>query len=327
MAYRNSTMVDQAYEYYFFAKNAQGDIVAIYNPAGAKLIEYTYDAWGNTTISYHNGGASTSARYNSLTYRGYFYDSETGLYYLNSRYYDPAIGRFITPDNYVNANGDITGFNMYAYCGNNPVNRIDPMGDAWWHWALGAVVVAVCAAATVVTCGGFAAAATAVTLVAGGSAAATTASTVAAAALIGSATIYGAAVVSAASTSSSVQEFNDQGNWGTVAATAGGALLFGGSAYFSTKDMFHASIKQEVTTGNSKPPLASTPNSRYLQYDQSTGALRSDTVYDANGNWYSRVDYMHPHNIGGIDYTPHIHMAPPLNRYGQPIGRDRVLPW
>ncbi len=68
MAYRNSTMVDQAYEYYFFAKNAQGDIVAIYNASGAKLVEYTYDAWGNVTTTYLNGGATTSARYNSLAY-------------------------------------------------------------------------------------------------------------------------------------------------------------------------------------------------------------------------------------------------------------------
>ena len=130
----------------------------------------------------------------------------------------------------------MTGLNLFAYCGNNPVNRIDPDGEAWWHWALGAVVVAVCAVATVVTAGGFAAAVGAVAAVSSGVAAATTASTVAAGAFIGSATAYGMAVAAAASTSNSVKEFNDQGNWGTVAATAGGAVLGGVGGYISTKN-------------------------------------------------------------------------------------------
>ena len=102
---------------------------------------------------------------------------------------------------------------MFAYCGNNPVNRIDPTGEAWWHWALGAVVVASCAVATVVTAGGFVAASGAVAAVGSGVAAATTASTVADGAFIGSSAVYGMAVMSAAFTSSSVKEFNNQGNW------------------------------------------------------------------------------------------------------------------
>lgn len=131
---------------------------------------------------------------------------------------------------------------MFTYCGNNPVNRIDPTGEAWWHWALGAVVVVACAAATVVTCGGsLAAAATAVGMVASGGAAFSTASTVAAGAFIGSSTVYGMTALSAASDSRSAKEFNDKGNWETVATTAGGAIVGGAivggaSAYFSTKN-------------------------------------------------------------------------------------------
>ncbi len=152
--------------------------------------------------------------------------SESGLYYLNSRYYDP-------------------------------VNRADPTGHAWWHWALGAVVVAACAVATVVTAGGFAAAAGAVAAVGSGVAAATTASTVAAGAFIGSATAYGIAAVTAASTSRSVKEFNAKGNWGTVAATAGGAVLGGAGAYLSTKGSSPTSSKSQRTsrgsTGRTQP--------------------------------------------------------------------------
>ena len=70
-----------------------------------------------------------------LRYRGYYYDRETGFYYLNSRYYDPKIGRFINADSYVSTGQGIVGYNMFAYCGNNPVNASDPMGD-FWLWDL-----------------------------------------------------------------------------------------------------------------------------------------------------------------------------------------------
>lgn len=94
----------------------------------------TYDAWGNSSVSYYNSGASTTAKYNPFRYRGYYFDSETGFYYLNSRYYDPAIGRFITADKLVTVKAtpfDITDKNLYAYCDNNPVTRTDDGGAFW----------------------------------------------------------------------------------------------------------------------------------------------------------------------------------------------------
>ena len=200
--FQDGTLVDT----YLYEKNIQGDVVAVYEYDGDLVVRYAYNAWGKI-LSVTGTAANTIGRYNPLRYRGYYYDNETGFYYLNSRYYDPNVGRFLNADGYINANGDLIGFNMFAYCGNNPVNRVDPTGEAWWHWALGAVVVAACAVATVITCGGFAAAATAVCAVSSGFAAATTASTVAAAAFIGSATAYGTAVMAAASTSRSIAEF------------------------------------------------------------------------------------------------------------------------
>ena len=128
---------------YLFAKNVQGDITAVYDANGTCLVTYTYDALGNTRVRYSNGGASTAARYNPFRYRGYYYDTETSLYYLNSRYYDPAVGRFLNADGSVNANGDLIGFNMFAYCGNNPVNRVDRTGQFWSEiWEVAKIAVA-----------------------------------------------------------------------------------------------------------------------------------------------------------------------------------------
>ena len=101
-------------------------------------------------MSYNN----SVAKLNPFRYRGYYYDAGTGLYYLNSRYYDPSIGRFINADDisYIQPT-DINGLNLFAYCANNPIMRNDPEGTAWWHWLLGIGVALVAAAITVVSLG------------------------------------------------------------------------------------------------------------------------------------------------------------------------------
>ena len=130
MRYTNSTKAG-TFENYLFVTNLQGDIIHIYDDAGIRLVTYNYDAWGNHTVIYENGGASTAARYNPFRYRGYYYDVETGLYYLNSRYYDPQVGRFLNGDVCVSTGQGLLGHNMFAYCNNDPVNKVDAGGFFW----------------------------------------------------------------------------------------------------------------------------------------------------------------------------------------------------
>jgi len=235
---------------YLYEKNLQGDVIGIYTTSGTKVVTYVYDAWGKTVSSSYVSGYSNVYTYNPFRYRGYYYDTETGFYYLQSRYYDPAIGRFINADGYLSTGTGLIGCNMYAYCNNNPVMYVDYTGMAWWHWAIGAGIVAACAVATVVTCGGFAAAVTAVSMVGSGVAAATTASTIAAGAFIGSVTALGTAAIAAVSTSDSVEEFNDQGNWGTVATTALGAVTGGAKGYSMAKAQIPSSNSTNASRGS-----------------------------------------------------------------------------
>ena len=112
---------------YYFLKNIQGDVVNILNSSGQVVVTYTYDAWGKV-LSITGTLASSVGQINPFRYRSYYYDRETGFYYLQTRYYDPVVGRFLNSDSIIGANGGIQGYNMFAYCGNNPVIYNDPLG-------------------------------------------------------------------------------------------------------------------------------------------------------------------------------------------------------
>ena len=118
---------------YAFRKNLQGDVIAILDTSGNVVARYTYDAWGKVlSVTDADGNANTSSTFignvNPIRYRGYYYDTETGWYYLNSRYYDPEVKRFINADGIIGANGTFTGYNLFAYCNNDPVNWLDASG-------------------------------------------------------------------------------------------------------------------------------------------------------------------------------------------------------
>ena len=116
---------------YLYRKNAQGDVTHILDNTGMVVAKYVYDAWGNHAIVDANGNdlASGVGVLNPFRYRSYYYDEETDLYYLQTRYYDPEVGRFLSQDDvsYL-APDSINGLNLYAYCSNNPVMATDPTG-------------------------------------------------------------------------------------------------------------------------------------------------------------------------------------------------------
>ena len=124
---------------YYYAVNAQGDVMGIFDGSGNCVVTYNWDnAWGYNPEP-EGSMADTLGTLNPLRYRSYVYDEETELYYLQSRYYDPEICRFINADVYPSTGQGLTGNNMFAYCGNNPVVRTDSQGE-WWHLVVGAIV-------------------------------------------------------------------------------------------------------------------------------------------------------------------------------------------
>ncbi|MBE6652762.1 MAG: hypothetical protein E7610_05030 [Ruminococcaceae bacterium] len=122
---------------YFYRKNAQQDIIALLDNTGAVVVKYKYDAWGKCNTVVLEESATDIANLNPFRYRSYYFDTETGFYFLKTRYYDPEIGRFITIDDisYLDPES-INGLNLYAFCLNNPVMMVDNSGcaPAWWQW-------------------------------------------------------------------------------------------------------------------------------------------------------------------------------------------------
>ena len=112
---------------YYFIKNLHGDIIGILDSSYNQIVTYEYDSWGKVLSIVDTSGINLG-EINPFRYRSYYYDTETNLYYLNSRYYSPEVGRFINADGIVSANPDIHAYNLYAYCSNNPISNYDPTG-------------------------------------------------------------------------------------------------------------------------------------------------------------------------------------------------------
>jgi len=143
---REHSYASGTWDVFWYEKNLQGDVISVYNNAGTKLVSYKYDARGNFSKTSHNSGSSTRGWYNPITYRGYYYDGDLSFYVLGTRYYDPATGRFLSPDAYDVVSVTpmaLTDKNLYAYCDNNPVVREDGDGEFWTAILIGAAIGAV----------------------------------------------------------------------------------------------------------------------------------------------------------------------------------------
>lgn len=160
---------------YFYKRNMLGDVIAILDGNGEEIVRYAYDAWGNHKTYVRDGsvfvevtsgnGVGTDgqnnffiSKVNPIRYRSYYFDNETGLYYLLSRYYDPQVGRFINADDISCLMfSDVNGLNLFVYCRNNPIAYVDNTGNKskkkWWQWVLGIAAVVVTVALVAVTAG------------------------------------------------------------------------------------------------------------------------------------------------------------------------------
>ena len=151
------TLIDGVQEHLFYLYNAQGDVIAIIDDYAERVVNYEYSAWGEL-LSVTGSKADTVGVLNPFRYRGYCYDTETGLYYVSSRYYDPAVGRWINADT-----TDILSltyhhpgqYNLFSYCNNNPANDRDDDGQLSWlaKIAIGAAAIAVGVGVTAFTGG------------------------------------------------------------------------------------------------------------------------------------------------------------------------------
>lgn len=128
-------------KYYYYVRNVQNDIVALVDDSGKTVVNYVYDSWGKL-LSITGSLKDTVGIQNPFRYRGYYYDNETGMYYLKNRYYDPGLRRFIGSDAITTVEASLETFhnrNLYIYCNQNPIVRSDSKGNIWQVLLAGAV--------------------------------------------------------------------------------------------------------------------------------------------------------------------------------------------
>ena len=120
-------------KHYFYQRNLQNDIIALVDESGDTVVNYTYDSWGKV-LSITGSRKDTIGQLNPFRYRGYYYDKETGMYYLKNRYYDPELRRFISSDAVTTlaaSTETLHNRNLYTYCNQNPLTRSDSNGNLW----------------------------------------------------------------------------------------------------------------------------------------------------------------------------------------------------
>ena len=264
---------------YYYITNLQGAVISLELADGGSGAQYAYDAWGNIIAM-----SGTLAELNPLRYRGYVYDQETGFYYLNSRYYDPAVGRFINADRQL-ALKDAIGTNLFAYCFNNPVSLGDGEGN-WPKW----VEKVACVASVVVTV-----AAVAVTVAA---VSAFTAGTGSALAVYGASIFLGAALSGLNGTIANASQGNSYisgyvGGASAGATQAAASKLPGGTIWGGAGG---TGIGTAITMGlNNLDPDSSNSSGRVIAHNVVTSTAKATVTSSITAFWGNA--------IGGINYN------------------------
>ena len=284
---------------------------ALIDTNGNEVVQYWYDAWGNHKVVDANGNKITSSTHignlNPFRYRGYYYDVETGLYFLQTRYYDPVVGRFLNRDsvNYADPSS-IHGLNLYAYCLNNPVEYVDPTGHGWWDWLLGAGMII----GTVLFMGAIVASAGAVGALAG----------------LGAASIgLSAGTVSTITTLATFGTYVVAGGVGIFGLSDAVEIISGGynpirddfmggnqSIYNTFNGIFYGAGSLAVFAGAFAPKILKSVATKWGAPKFAGGKIvgYEKTFMSLNGTWSFRIDAT-THGSPKYHHNPHIHLLRP----------------
>ena len=253
---------------YYYVTNLQGDVISIIKEDGTEVVKYYYDAWGNI-VNQTGSMAFSLGILNPLCYRGYVCDLETGLYYLQSRYYDPQIGRFINADALVATGQGMLGNNMFAYCSNNPVKNVDHLG----YFGICVLSDPMNVNRSLMSPGMF-----------GGGG--------------------GGHVADISSSYSVMQNVREYDNWwrnSCYNVTSSGRES-SGNQVLASENNYQAS--NQHTIGTTSPKRNINPGGSYVKMGEN-GKIYSYTQFDSNGNQTLRIDFQgRPHN----GELPHVHI-------------------
>ena len=264
---------------YYYLTNLQGDVISLEATDGMQGAHYYYDAWGKILAS-----TGELAELNPLRYRGYVYDQETGFYYLQSRYYDPTVGRFINADRKFALTG-VFSTNLFTYCFNNPMAYADNEGN-WPKWFERVATVA----SVVITVAAVAATVAAVTAFTGG--------TGSAAAVYGASIFLGAALSGLNGAIANASQGNSYFNGYVGGASAGATQAAASKTPFGTiaGGAAGSGIGTTITMGlNYLDPYSSSASTKEIARNAVSSTFKAGITSSLTAFWGIAV--------GGIDYA------------------------
>ena len=327
---------------FYYVKDSLGNIRVILDKSGNIMVEYNYDAWGNFVAEKVREARIGSATVdlvslNAFTYRGYYYDKESGLYFLINRYYDPTTGRFISPDDvgYLDFES-FFGTNRYAYCLDNPVNYIDPEGTDWesfwngvgnwfsdnWQWVAGACIIVACAVLTVVTAGGFAAAGGAILSVFTSTMAVNATAATFAGAFVGSALLAGVgAVIGGIVSSLNGESFSNGAKWGFFSGSVIGAIIGGawGYSHYALQAAGKMSVKVNINS------LINNPTDEFVTIGPKDGGISGYVRSISETGRYGQI-YAHKTSEGIFQIANGHHRVAALRQLGYKFVNIYLVP-